>query len=849
MKRVLMSMMWVMATAGIAMASGMGASAADHMIPWWWYSIPLASVLALGCAYGFYRSIMREDEGTPQMQEIAGFVREGAYAYLRRQYLVVGITFGVIVFLLGIMAFVLHVQHTLVPFAFLTGGFFSGLAGFFGMTTATQAAHRTAQAASESLDRGLRVAFRAGSVMGLTVVGLALFDIAAWFIYLFLIHHWLFGVEPMDLETITVVMLCFGMGASTQALFARVGGGIYTKAADVGADLVGKVEAGIPEDDPRNPATIADNVGDNVGDVAGMGADLYESYAGSVLASAALGVAWASSAGQPFQVAFNYLTAPMMLAGAGTLLSVLGIFLVRTREGASMSELVWALNKGIYFASILIVAAAWVIISFLGLPMSVFWSVVVGLVIGLLIAKGTEWATSSDYQPTKNIVNASATGPATLLISGLAEGMLSTWVPVVVVGFGTLLSFAICGGFTDILAGLYGVGMAAVGMLATLGITLATDAYGPIADNAGGIAEMAEMPKDTRKKTDALDSLGNTTAAIGKGFAIGSAALTALALLASYIEEVRVAIHREAAVAYVAPDAGRDYRVVDLGHDKFGIYVAGSNGQLQQNHNHTFSAFLARGENTVRVMVDDGPSAGQTVELIVNERGRDAVRQAHPDLDGRDFAANKANLKDFMTLYDVSLINPKVIVGVFLGVLLVFVFAALTMLAVGRAAGAMVNEVRRQFRERPGIMAGTERPDYARCVSISTRGAQREMILPALLGLSVPVAVGLVLNVAGVMGLLVGALCGGFVMAVFMANSGGAWDNAKKAIEAGQLGGKGSDAHKAAVVGDTVGDPFKDTAGPSLNILIKLTSIVSIVFSGLIVTYGPVISAWLGLGG
>ncbi|MDX1972355.1 MAG: sodium-translocating pyrophosphatase, partial [Candidatus Sumerlaeia bacterium] len=775
-------------------------SLVEHTLPGWWYLIPISAVIGLLCALGFYKSIIRENEGTPLMQEIAGYVREGAYAYLRRQYSVVGATFLVICGLLAIMSFVLHVQHPLVPFAFLTGGFFSGLAGFFGMKTATQAAHRTAQAASESLDKGLRVAFRAGSVMGLTVVGLALLDITVWFIYLYLFHDKVFGGDPMELETITVVMLCFGMGASAQALFARVGGGIYTKAADVGADLVGKVEAGIPEDDPRNPATIADNVGDNVGDVAGMGADLYESYAGSILAAAALGVAWASASGASLEVALNYLTAPMMLAGVGTLLSVIGIFMVRTKEGASMSELLWALNKGIYFASGLIMVAAFGIVYFLNLTMSIAFSVIIGLSLGLMIAKGTEWATSSDFNPTKNIIKSAGTGPATLIIAGLAEGMLSTWIPIIVVTIGTIVSFAICDGFNDVLAGLYGVSMAAVGMLATLGITLATDAYGPIADNAGGIAEMALMPKDVRRKTDALDSLGNTTAAIGKGFAIGSAALTALALLASYIEEIRVAIHREAAVAYVEPSAGQDYLVRDLGFGKYGIYVAGSDGTIHQNHLHTLSAFEARGDQSVRVMVGEGDNKGTEVELIVNERGRNAVAQAHMDLAGRNMSETKATLEDFMTFYNVNLINPKVICGVFLGVLLVFVFAALTMLAVGRAASAMVTEVRRQFKERPGIMAGTERPDYARCVAISTAGAQREMILPALLGLSIPVVVGLLLNVSGVMGLLVGGLCGGFVMAVFMANSGGAWDNAKKAIEAGQLGGKGSDAHKAAVV-------------------------------------------------
>ncbi|MBI1290053.1 sodium-translocating pyrophosphatase [bacterium] len=824
-------------------------------IPGWWYIAPAGAVAALLFAFYFYTSIMKESEGTPAMKQIASYVREGAYAYLRRQYVVVGAFFGVVALLLAFMAFGLELQNKVVPFAFLTGGFFSGLAGFLGMKTATASSARTAFAASKSLDKGLRVAFRAGAVMGLTVVGLALADITVWFLYLYLYHHQLFGIEPLNLETITVVMLCFGMGASSQALFARVGGGIYTKAADVGADLVGKVEAGIPEDDPRNPATIADNVGDNVGDVAGMGADLYESYAGSILATAALGVAAASTNGWAEEVAFNYLAAPMLIAACGIVLSIIGIFLVRARENASMLELLGALNRGIYVASALVLVASYFVISGLGLPFSAFLSIVIGLVLGLVIGKGTEWATASEYAPTQRIANNAKTGPATVIISGIAEGMLSTWLPILAVCVGMILAFSLSGGSKDVFAGLYGVSIAAVGMLSTLGITLATDAYGPIADNAGGIAEMAEMPKEVRHRTDALDSLGNTTAAIGKGFAIGSAALTALALLASYIEEVRIGLHREVATAYVAPAPGDDYMVKDLGYGKFGIYIPGADDTMNGRLSHTFSAIHVNGDHAVWVTVDEGATKGEVVPVIVNEMGNKArasklsvyTTQGQEADAMRSLSATKATLDDYMTFYKVTLMNPSVLAGCFVGVLLVFVFSALTMQAVGRAAAAMVDEVRRQFREFPGIMLGTQKPDYARCVAISTAGAQREMVLPSMLAVAIPVGVGLVLNVAGVMGLLVGGLTSGFAVAVFMANSGGAWDNAKKYVEAGNLGGKGSDAHKATVVGDTVGDPFKDTSGPSLNILIKLTSMVSIVFAGLIVKFAPIIGAWLGL--
>jgi len=820
-----------------ALADDGGRSLAS--IPQWWWSVPTLGAVALLMALYFYKSIMKAPEGNDRMKEIAGYVREGAYAYLRRQYKVVAIVIVLLSVLLAFMAFVLHVQHALVPFAFITGAFFSGLAGFIGMKTATAASSRTAQGASESLNKGLTIAFRAGSVMGLTVVGLALADISIWFLYLYLGHHRLFGGVPMNLETITVVMLCFGMGASTQALFARVGGGIYTKAADVGADLVGKVEAGIPEDDPRNPATIADNVGDNVGDVAGMGADLYESYAGSILSSAALGVAAVTVGAGTFEQAFTYLTAPMLIAAAGILASVLGIFVVRTKENASMKNLLWALNSGIYVSSILIIAFSYFIVSWLALPMGVFWSIVTGLALGIIIGKGTELATAAEYRATKFVASQTETGPATVIIGGIAEGMMSTWIPVIGVCIGTLVSFGVMGGFGSgsaaLLNGLYGVGMAAVAMLSTLGLTLATDAYGPIADNAGGNAEMSGLPAEVRKRTDALDSLGNTTAAVGKGFAIGSAALTALALMASYVEEVRVGIHREAAAVYEEP-AGADYVAKDLGYGKYGIYFAGADASSASKEAHTISAFESKSDNSFNVQV-----AGETVSVVANQKGENVKGQTEIKIDG------VAGLPDFMEYYNVTLINPKILVGAFLGVLMVFVLCAMTLKAVGRAAFNMVTEVRRQFSEHKGIMDGSEKPDYARCVAISTAGAQKEMVVPSLVAILAPIAVGLFLGVGGVLGLVIGGLTGGFCMAVFMANSGGAWDNAKKYVEAGNHGGKGSEQHKAAVVGDTVGDPFKDTSGPSLNILMKLMTMVSIVFAGLVVKYSPQISAWLGL--
>ncbi|MBN1917502.1 MAG: sodium-translocating pyrophosphatase [Verrucomicrobia bacterium] len=732
-----------------------------------WAIALVCALVALLFAFIFFKGMMKESEGNETMREIAQHVREGANAYLKRQYTTVTVVFICLSAFLAFLAFGLGVQHKIVPFAFLTGGFFSGLCGWLGMKTATYASARTAEAARNSLDRGLRVAFRSGAVMGLVVVGFGLLDITLWFLGL----KWLaptLGWGELPLHEITVIMLCFGMGASTQALFARVGGGIFTKAADVGADLVGKVEAGIPEDDPRNPATIADNVGDNVGDVAGMGADLYESYCGSILATAAL----ATAAG----LGFNGVVVPMLIAGVGILLSVLGAYLVRTKEGASMKQLMGALNMGLWVSSAGILAVSFFAVWWLlGLSSWGVWAaIVVGIVAGLIIGKGTEYYTSMDFGPTRGIARQSQTGPATVIIEGTATGMISTWIPILTIGVGILLAFGLAGGFSDggLNMGLYGIGLAAVGMLSTLGFTLATDAYGPIADNAGGNAEMSQLGPEVRKRTDALDSLGNTTAATGKGFAIGSAALTALALLAAYIEELKIGLIRVAKGA---------------------------------------SAVLRPGVERTEAMI------------------------------------RSMSFEDFMEAYGVTLMNPLVLVGIFSGVLLAFVFCALTMKAVGRAAGAMVEEVRRQFREKPGIMEGKDKPDYARCVSISTAGAQREMIFPSLLAIITPIVVGIILGPAGVLGLLAGGLTSGFALAVFMANAGGAWDNAKKYIETGQLGGKGSANHKASVVGDTVGDPFKDTSGPSLNILIKLVSMVSVVVAGLTVKLAPVIQGWLGI--
>ena len=726
------------------------------------YIVLGASVLALGFAYYFYRSMLGKDEGTELMKTIASHVRKGAMAYLKQQYKVVTIVFVVLAVIFAVMAY-FNLQNGIVWFAFLTGGFFSGLAGFFGMKTATYASARTANAARQSLNAGLQVAFRSGAVMGLTVVGLALLDIAGWFLVLQKTGLLALVGADADLITITTTMLTFGMGASTQALFARVGGGIYTKAADVGADLVGKTEYNIPEDDPRNPATIADNVGDNVGDVAGMGADLYESYAGSILATMALGAsAFATSAIEGMQL--KAVLAPSLIAACGVLLSIIGIYLVKTKEGAGMKELLRALSIGTNTAACLIAVATFGIFAWLfGTETNQWWqvslSVVVGLLAGVIIGQSTEYYTSQSYKPTQKVSESSQTGPATVIISGLGLGMLSTAVPVITVGVAIILAYLCANGFhvefsaENLSMGLYGIGIAAVGMLSTLGITLATDAYGPIADNAGGNAEMSGLPAEVRQRTDALDALGNTTAATGKGFAIGSAALTALALLASYVEEIKIALIR-------------------------------------------------------------------TGEALPN-----------------DVEAAQATLVDFMDAYNVNLMNPIVLVGIFIGSMMAFLFCGLTMNAVGRAAQKMVEEVRRQFQTIKGILEGKADPDYARCVAISTRGAQREMLLPSILAIIVPIITGLVLGVAGVLGLLIGGLATGFVLAVFMANAGGAWDNAKKYVEEGHFGGKGSDCHKATVVGDTVGDPFKDTSGPSLNILIKLMSMVSIVMAGLTVTY------------
>ena len=730
-------------------------------IPFVFWLVPIASVVALAMAGYFFRQMRKEDEGTPRMIEIAEFVRKGAMAYLRQQYKVVTIVFIVLAVVFAFMAYVMKVQNPWVPFAFLTGGFFSGLAGFFGMKTATYASARTANAARKSLNSGLKVAFRSGAVMGLVVVGLGLLDIAIWFLVL----SYFYQGSSMALITITTTMLTFGMGASTQALFARVGGGIYTKAADVGADLVGKVEANIPEDDPRNPATIADNVGDNVGDVAGMGADLYESYCGSILSTAALG---ATAFAMNIDMQLKAVVAPMIIASVGIFLSLIGIFTVRTKEDATMRDLLRSLGLGTNVSAGLIAVATFIILYLLQIEnwLGVSFSVVSGLVAGVVIGQATEYYTSHSYKPTQKISEASKTGPATVIIQGIGTGMISTMVPVVTISVAIMLSYLFANRFdlsmsaSSISMGLYGIGIAAVGMLSTLGITLATDAYGPIADNAGGNAEMSELGEEVRHRTDALDALGNTTAATGKGFAIGSAALTALALLASYVEEIKIAMVRA---------------------------------------------------------VEEG--------------------QSFVDAAGNVFNPATANMLDYMNYFQVNLMNPKVLVGAFIGGMAAFLFCGLTMGAVGRAAQTMVEEVRRQFREIKGILEGKGTPDYGRCVEISTRSAQREMIFPSLLAIAIPIVVGLLLGVAGVMGLLVGGLTAGFTLAVFMANAGGAWDNAKKMVEEGNFGGKGSECHKATIVGDTVGDPFKDTSGPSLNILIKLMSMVSIVMAGLVVAF------------
>ena len=748
--------------------------------------VPLSSVVALLFAWLFYRGMMKNSEGTPRMAEIAGYVRDGAMAYLRRQYGVVLKVFIALAVLLAVLAY-MGVQNPFVPVAFLTGGFFSGLCGYLGMKTATNASARTANGARESLNKGLRVAFRSGAVMGLVVVGFGLLDIAAWF---YILNDLVFTPENMqsgldfcgltlvhpgtDTHTkmveITATMLTFGMGASTQALFARVGGGIYTKAADVGADLVGKVEAGIPEDDPRNPATIADNVGDNVGDVAGMGADLYESYCGSILSTAALGAAIPAISDE---MQWSLIVAPMIVAAIGTILSIIGVFAVRTNEGASQKNLLRALLIGTGGSSFLILVAVALMAWFGLLSWGIFGSVIAGLAAGVIIGQGTEYFTSDEYKPTKGIAAQTQQGAATTIIEGIAVGMMSTWLPVVIVAAAIIAAFGSAGGFSNYAMGVYGIGFAAVGMLSTLGVTLATDAFGPIADNAGGNAEMSGLPAEVRERTDALDGLGNTTAATGKGFAIGSAALTAMALLAAYVEEVKM--------------------------------------------------WLVR-------IANDGDGLKQVGDTIFY------TNKAAQIPDGA-IALSDATMRDFVSAFDLSLFNPMLLGGLFIGAMMAFLFCALSMKAVGRAASKMVDEVRRQFREIPGIMEGKGTPDYARCVEISTKGAQTEMILPSILAIVVPVVIGLLFGVAGVIGLLGGGLTAGFTLAVMLNNAGGAWDNAKKFIEKGNYGGKGSDCHKAAVVGDTVGDPFKDTSGPSLNILIKLMSMVAVVMAGLTITY------------
>lgn len=900
-------------------------AAAAHSLgalPWVWWIAPIGSIVALIFARKFYKEMIESDEGDEDMKRISGYVRTGALAYLRQQYMVVALFFLVVSAILYWMGWYLHVQHKIVFVAFLTGGFWSGLCGWFGMNTATRASHRTAAGARKSLNDGLRVAFRSGAVMGLVVVGFGLIDICGWFLILYSgILPWDF-MQNMTLNDITVVMLTFGMGASSQALFARVGGGIYTKAADVGADLVGKVEAGIPEDDPRNPATIADNVGDNVGDVAGMGADLFESYCGSILATAALGVAaisalFGSEGGAGFIPALKMIAAPMVLAGIGIMLSVVGIYMVRTKEDATMGELLKALRIGIYGASGLIAVGAFVVCWLLlggieGVDWRGIWvAILAGLVAGNIIGYATEYYTSYEFKPTQRISGQAITGPATVIISGIATGMKSTWAAITTTVIAILVAFVFAGGQQEFLLGLYGVGISAVGMLATLGITLATDAYGPIADNAGGNAEMTGQQPFVRHRTDALDSLGNTTAATGKGFAIGSAALTALALLAAYVEEVRIGQIREARaeVVQLSQDAAHadfakpaEGRAIYYGHRKFAVRLGAGDtdsdfGCLMLIEPSTPPAELTPG--TVLANVSP-PDEENTREALL---GKHRLRLVN---------ARRASLAQYMAFYDVTLMNPKTLCGLFCGVLLVFVFCAMTMQAVGRAAYRMMRECRNQFEKMRAYLraqgkdeayasnsdnwprqqvehGGEKLPDYAKAVAISTRGAQQEMVVPSLMAIAVPVIVGLVFDVPGVMGLLAGGLTAGFAVAIFMANAGGAWDNAKKLIETfgkitarqivedasirekipaairadiearAQLAvragtpdrimyGKGSDDHKAGVVGDTVGDPFKDTSGPSLNILIKLMSMVSVVFAGLIVKYAPIIGAYLRLG-
>jgi len=906
----------------ITLAQTLG-SISDLPLPF--YLAPGAGILALVMAKAFHGSVMKQSEGDADMIRIAQAVRDGAMAYLTRQYKVVAIVFVVLVVFLALMA-ALGLQSVWALLGVPVAGILSGLCGWFGMRMATNASARTTYAAKQSLNEGLKVAFRSGAVMGLVVVGFALLDVSFWF--------FVFNATGVagDLEVLTTVMLSFGMGASTQALFARVGGGIYTKAADVGADLVGKVEAGIPEDDARNPATIADNVGDNVGDVAGMGADLYESYYGSILATIALGVAAAFSIiglsdVESTRLGIKLAVAPMGLAGAGILCSIIGVFIVKADENATFAQLLKGLHMGVYVASGLIIVAATFLLWFLfdtetALPLP-WWrlvlSIIAGLVAGNVIAYATEYYTSYEHRPTQRIAEQALTGPATVIISGIAEGMKSTWASLLTVVVAIIAAFSFAGGGENFLMGLYGVGIAAVGMLSTLGITLATDAYGPIADNAGGNAEMTGQPPHVRERTDMLDSLGNTTAATGKGFAIGSAALTALALFAAYIQIVQTQITTQSEAFYDKLTSAEKTALVDAqysaiyeGHGKFAIVIQGENEGDEP---------VIDGGMTLEFVSQHGakPDIGyeQTFDAVRVTASRYQISGTLEHGDHSDewtatlASSRNGTIGDVLDFYDVTLANPKLLGGIFTGVLLAFLFCALTMNAVGRAAYSMIDECRRQFgkiREalrRQGMdedkladpdnwpmegvdLDGTHYPDYANCVAISTKGAQKEMIFPAILAIVVPILVGLILSVPGVMGLLAGGLTSGFAVAVFMANAGGAWDNAKKlvesygtttaqemvdgtgnsdtvpaavrdsimerakdAISAGNADmivyGKGSDDHKATVVGDTVGDPFKDTSGPALNILIKLISIVSVVFAGLIVAYGETVSSILGI--
>ncbi|MDP7008501.1 MAG: sodium-translocating pyrophosphatase [Phycisphaerales bacterium] len=832
--------------------------------PWnLYYIAPVGALVALVMAFIFSRGVMSQSEGEPEMVRIAEHVRSGAMAYLKRQYKVVFVVFIVLIAILAALGFA-GIQPVWSAVGVPIAGLFSGLCGWFGMKMATNASARTTWAAKQSLNDGLRVAFRSGAVMGLVVVGFALLDTSVWF------YIWNKVMPEKELVEITSVMLTFGMGASTQALFARVGGGVYTKAADVGADLVGKVEAGIPEDDPRNPATIADNVGDNVGDVAGMGADLYESYYGSILATMALGAAAAMGL-QNTELGYRLAIAPMALAGLGIFCSLVGVFVVRAKENASFSELLKGLHSGVYVASFLIAILCGGLFYFLFNGTDIWWagpwiSIITGLIAGLVIAYATEYYTSYEHAPTKRIAKQTETGAATVIISGIAEGMISTWAPLIVIVVAIISAFSFAGGNDNFLLGLYGVGIAAVGMLSTLGITLATDAYGPIADNAGGNAEMTGQPPIVRERTDMLDSLGNTTAATGKGFAIGSAALTALALLAAYVSVVQTSLDKKLAddvAAVVAADTTND-----------SIKYLGNGELVAVNDGEAFGALMLANAD-VRNKFESSDNAYEQLSADLNWSKIDNAHSVQVRVGDDQMAftvapTKTATIKQLLTYYDVSIMNPRVLGGIFLGVMLAFVFCALTMNAVGRAAYEMMNECRRQFGvmkkafsangmsdeeiadpmnwpKEQTVVDGTAYPDYGECVNISTASAQKEMVLPAILAISVPIIVGLLLGVGGVMGLLVGGLTSGFAVAIFMANAGGAWDNAKKYIESGKHGGKGSDAHKASVVGDTVGDPFKDTSGPALNILIKLIAIVSVVFAGLVVNLGPVVAGALGL--